>query len=276
MSLAIPTAERRAEALERALGEVRASRPAATRVLQLADDPSTDGQQLAEAIEADPMMMAQVLRLANSAAFGMSHQVSSTQHAVSVIGFDAVRSVAALVAAGLRNSRHAVPSGFWRHSAGTAAACSVLSGRFGLSRGEAFSLGLLHDIGVAILQSVDPGPYASLRTSDLDTRAQCGLELAEFGMSHAEAAAQVLASWNFPVNFVTAIACHHDLDLGITPHERLLLAGEVLAALAEEPEAITSCDPSRLEALGLSAQVLPAMVALTLDYRSEVLATLLG
>ena len=47
-------------------------------------------------------------------------------------------------------------------------------------------------------------------------------------------------------------------------------------ALAEEPEAITSCDPSRLEALGLSAQVLPAMVALTLDYRSEVRATLLG
>ncbi len=273
MSLAIPTAERRAEALERALGEVRASRPAATRVLQLADDPATDGHRLSEAIEADPIMTAQVLRLANSAAFGMSHRVSSTQHAVSVIGFDAVRAMAALVAAGLRQSRHAMPTNFWSHAAGTAAACSVLAARFGLSRGEAFSLGLLHDLGVAILQSVDPGPYASLRTSDLDTRAQCGLELAEFGMSHAEAAAQVLSSWNFPEDFVGAIACHHDLDIGSSPHEQILLAGEVLAALADDPSAINSCDPERLDSLGLAQEMVPTMVALTLDYRTEVLAT---
>src|SRR5690606_6584928 len=121
---------------------------AATRVLQLADDPNTDARQLAEAVEVDPMMTAQVLRLANSAAFGMSHRVASTQHAVAVVGFDAVRSIATLVAAGLRNGRHATPPGFWQHAAATAAACSVLSPRFGVPKGEAFSLGLLHDIGI--------------------------------------------------------------------------------------------------------------------------------
>jgi HD-like signal output (HDOD) protein len=276
MSIATPTATSRASALERALAEVQASRPAATRVLHLVDDPDTEGRELAEAIEADPILTAQVLRLANSAAFGMSHRVASTPHAVSVVGFDAIRSVAALVASGLRNGRSAAPEGFWEHSAGVAAACSILSVRFGLTRGEAFSLGLLHDLGTAILMSVDRAPYAQLQRAEADTRAQCAVEVAEFGMSHAEAAAHVLSSWQFPEAFVDAIACHHDVDMGVTDHQRVLIAGELIAALAESPESISYCDPARLEALGLAPSTVPAMVALNIDYRGEIMASVAG
>lgn len=276
MTLAIPTAETRAEALERALGDVKASRPAATRVLQLADDPNTDGARLAEAIDVDPMMTAQILRIANSAAFGMSHRVASTQHAVSVIGFDAVRSVAALVASGLRNGRHSTPAGFWQHAASTAAACSILSSRFGIPKGEAFSLGLLHDIGIAILHGVDQVPYATLRTSDLDSRSQCGLELAEYGMSHAEAAARVLEVWHFPADFVAAIACHHDLDLGVTAHDRVLLAGELVAKVATDTTGTVEPSAEHLEARGLSADALSDLVQLTSQYAGEILSTFAG
>ena len=196
--------------LERALEDVRASRPAAANVLAVTDDPNSNANDVAAAIDADPMMTAQVLRLANSAAFGMSERVASTQVAVSLVGQSAIRSIAVLLASGLRNHKNPVPRGFWSHSASTAAACAVLSSRFGVVRGDAFSLGLLHDIGTAILHSVDPSTHVSLVDADDDTTTLCIQEMLEFGMSHADAAARVLSSWNFPTAFVTAVAHHHD------------------------------------------------------------------
>lgn len=247
-------------------------------MLQLSDDPNTDGRQLAEAIDAEPLLTAQVLKLANSAAFGMSRRVASTQHAVSVIGFDSVRAVAAILASGLRNHKTPTPKGFWNHAAATAAACSVLSSRFGLSRGEAFSLGLLHDLGAAVLCSVDPKAYAEIDDdasgTRSDTAGRCAQEVAVFGMSHAEAGARLFGQWKFPELFVDAIANHHDVLVGLSPHERVLLAGDALAHLVLEPAGLTEVDPTRLETLGISAGALPDITALTLDYASDVLASL--
>lgn len=259
--------------LERALEDVKASRPAATRVLMMTEDPNVDGRHLAEAIDVDPLLSAQILRLANSAAFGMSRRVASTQHAVSVVGFDSVRAAAAIIASGLRHHRTATPPGFWEHAAAAASACSVVSGRFGLSRGEAFSLGLLHDIGAAILCSVDPDAYREISSDRDDTPARCALEVATFGMSHAEAGARLLANWNFPELFVGAVASHHDVMVGLSPHERVLLAGDALAHLVVEPAVDSEADPGRLETLGISADALPDVTRLTTDYAADVLAT---
>ena len=219
-----------------------------------------------------------MLKLANSAAFGMSRRVASTQHAVSVIGFDSVRAVAAILASGLRNHKTPAPVGFWNHAAATAAACSVLSSRFGLSRGEAFSLGLLHDLGAAVLCSVDPVAYAELDDeaggSRSDTPSRCAQEVAVFGMSHAEAGARLFGQWHFPELFVDAIANHHDVLVGLSPHERVLLAGDALAHLVLQPAGVVEPDPTQLESLGISSDALPDITALTLDYASDVLASL--
>jgi putative nucleotidyltransferase with HDIG domain len=264
----------RARELERALEEVQASRPAAVRVLQLADDPTADAKQVAAAIELDPMMTAQILRLANSAAFGMRSRVSSTQIAVSVLGFSAVRSIATLLAAGLRHNRHATPPGFWRHAAGTAAACSVVANRFGLARGDAFAIGLLHDLGVPILHSVDPEVHAQIMAMGEDTGSQCGGEVAEFGMSHAEAAARVLQNWNFPETFVEAIANHHDSALGATREEQVLIAGDALAHLVLTPSGVLGETQERIDAIGMDPASLEAAVGVIADYANEVFSAL--
>lgn len=272
------TVAARSRDLERALDNVKASRPAAVHVLQLTDDPNTDGRHLAEAIDREPIMAAQILRLANSAAFGMSRRVASTQHAVSVVGFDSVRAVAAILASGLRNHKTPTPDGFWNHCAATAAACSVISSRFGMSRGEAFSLGLLHDLGAAILCSVDPLGYKALCDSGSgtreDTASRCAQEIAMYGMSHAEAGARLFASWSFPELFVDAVANHHDVLVGLSPHERVLLAGDALAHLVLQPSGLVEVDPTQLETLGISSDALPGVTALTIDYATDVLASL--
>jgi HD-like signal output (HDOD) protein len=261
--------------LERALEDVRASRPAAANVLAVTDDPSSDARAVAAAIDADPMLTAQVLRLANSAAFGMSERVASTQVAVSLVGQSAIRSIAVLLASGLRNHKHPAPSGFWAHSASTAAGCAVLASRFGVVRGDAFSLGLLHDVGTAILHSVDPTTHEALADADEDSTTLCIQEMLEFGMSHADAAARVLSSWNFPTAFVTAVAHHHDAGRGTTPLDRVLLAGDAVAhVLARSEGPAEPADIERLAALGIDADELPSLRRNVQEYAAEAMASL--
>lgn len=264
----------RAAQLQKALEDVRGSRPAAARVLAIADDPNADARALAAAIEVDPMLTAQILRLANSAAFGMRSRVGNTQLAVSVIGFSAVRSIATLLAAGLRHGRTAAPKDFWRHSAATAAACAVVADRFGMGRGDAFSLGLLHDIGAAILYGVDPVAYSVAADPLSDSPAQCTAEIIEFGMSHADAGATVLGAWNFPPEIVAAIADHHSTLLGASVAGRVLLAGDALAHLVVEPNGYPGDDPDKLESLGIDSPALGRITALVLEHMTDVLAAL--
>ena len=74
----------------RALDSVSVAKPAAMRVLSVVDNPNANAQMLAGAIEVDPTFAAQIMRLANSAYYGMSGKVGNTGFAVSVIGFAAV------------------------------------------------------------------------------------------------------------------------------------------------------------------------------------------
>lgn len=258
--------------LERALDDVQAARPVAMRVLQLADDPHADARKLADAIELDPILTTQVLKLANSAAFGMSGRVGSTQIAVSVLGFSAVRSVATLIAAGLRNLRSQPPAGFWQHSAATAAGCALVSKRFGVPWGDAFALGLLHDLGVAMLGGVDAVTYRRICDGNVDTMSLCESERAEFGMSHPDAAATVLGAWKFPVATVAAIAAHHDPAIDRTPESLVLAAGDSLAHLAFGTGGDN--DTERLSDLGFSDSDIEAFTVRTGGRASEVLAGL--
>lgn len=261
--------------LERALEEVRASRPSASRVLAITDDPNSDARRVAAAIDADPMLTAQVLRLANSAAFGMSERVSSTHVAVSLVGFSAVRSIAVLLASGLRNHKTPVPASFWRHASTAAAACAVLAGRFGVVRGDAFSLGLLHDVGMAILHTVDAATHSALVAEEEDSALLCAQEMAEFGMSHADAAARVLSEWHFPSAFVSAVACHHDVGFGDTPLDRVLLAGDTVARLVVRPEETwTDEEIGRLESLGVPRGSLGEIARNTQEYADVATAAL--
>ena len=261
----------RAAALERALEDIKASRPAATRVLQLTDDPDADAGQVAAAIDVDPTLTAQVLRLANSAAFGLTSGVSSTQRAVSVVGFSAVRSIAVLLASGLRNHRNPTPDGFWQHAAASASSCAAISADFGVSRGEAFSLGLLHDLGWALLYGIDPGVYAPSGSGRPDSPEQCADEVEAFGLSHATAVATVLRRWSFADTFVDAISRHHEPADITTPTDRLLVAGDRLAHVVLDPAGPADADVTGLEAVGIAATRLERLIPRIAADTAEVL-----
>lgn len=259
--------------LVKALDDVTVAQPAAVKVLTVVDDPNTTARQVAAAIELDPSFAAQIMRLANSAYYGMSGRIGNTGFAVTVIGFAAVRSMAAISATGLTSGRTAVPEGFWRHAAASAAGASVVAPTFGLVAADCFAAGLLHDIGSAFLHGFDRAAHLELtRRHGDDTAELVAAEVERFGMGHDAAAAHVLASWRFPQPFVDAVAWHHRPSGPDHPLAAAVRIGDLLARLA-----VDGPDETTVQILvdeGIAAEAIDELVRTTADRAGEILASL--
>jgi HD-like signal output (HDOD) protein len=220
------------DALIEELERLPAQPSVAVRTVWVADQPNSSAKDLAGALTADPSLTARVLRLANSAYYGLSRRVADVAFAVTVVGFPTVRAMAAVHASGLfEPGEHTVPDGYWEHSVATATLCSVLAPRAGVRPNQAFPLGLLHDLGSALLFRADPQRYETVQAEARDGRPLRVAERGAYGMAHDEAAARVFSAWRFPETFIEAVADHHAHPATLAePHTLLLVAAESVAS----------------------------------------------
>jgi putative nucleotidyltransferase with HDIG domain len=243
------------DALIEELERLPAQPSVAVRTVWVADQPNSSAKDLAGALTADPSLTARVLRLANSAYYGLSRRVAEVSFAVTVVGFPTVRAMAAVHASGLfEPGDHTVPDGYWEHSVATATVCSVLAPRAGVRPNQAFPLGLLHDLGSALLYRAHPERYEAVQGEARGGRGLRTAEKAAFGMAHDEAAARVFSAWRFPETFIEAVADHHAHPATLSePHRLLLVAAESVASrLARSPGAELENGPNAgLRALNL-------------------------
>ncbi len=214
---------------------------AAMRLLWMLEDPRTSAADLGRLIESDPALSTQVIRLANTAFYGLSGKVSSAWRAVTVLGLATVRAIATTAAFDLFSEKgRSVPDDFWPHSVTTAAAAAAIARRVGIQPNDAFSSGLLHDLGSALVFRRAPRRYdAVLELLQSDpTLSRLDAERQEFGMTHADVGAAALSVMRFPADMVEAIGSHHNPPSEITAHMgRVLVAAD---AIAIEIDHITS------------------------------------
>jgi putative nucleotidyltransferase with HDIG domain len=202
------------------------------RIMRLGSGTDTSVGELARIVDADPALSARVLRLANAPYYGLSGRISSASRAVVLLGFDTVRALALGAAASLMADEVDLgPEGLWTHNVATAAACAVVARRIGAPAQDAFSAGLLKDVGVALLHRRDPQGYtAMLRSSGRSVEELNRAETRSFDVTHAAAGAMALEAWGFPQQFVNAVASHHlPLDRVIGTLARVVHAGQALA-----------------------------------------------
>jgi putative nucleotidyltransferase with HDIG domain len=218
-----------------ALLRIPAQPASAELVLRLVADPAATAAELALAVETDPALAARVMRLANSRYYGAARSVSSAQHAIVLLGRDTVRGIAASAACSLLDVRPDFgPEGFWRHALATGAGASVVARRVGLTPADAFSAGLLHDLGAVLLHLRDPNAFARAQRQETMT-AIVAAEIEAFGMTHAQAGAAALDAWGYPPAFVEAVALHqHGVEQPVFALGRVVQVGEALA-LEHEP-----------------------------------------
>jgi HD-like signal output (HDOD) protein len=221
---------------EEHLKHLPAHRAAALHVMEIAGHSWASSKDVAAALQIDPAMTANVLRLANSAHHGMSGRVRSLEFAVTVVGFSAVRSMAATFAAVVAGAP--TPQGFWERATASAAATAVTAPQVGAVRVEGFSVGLLHELGDYLLFRRDPEAHAGLvlEAANWDCRRRCRHERARFGTDHGALLAESLESWHFPEDFVAAYASHCETNRAGSPLARALVGAQALTALAQLPD----------------------------------------
>lgn len=188
-------------------------------VLAALCDPASDAVAVARVIAQEPGLAARVLRVANSAYYGLSGQVATLERAFVLLGVDAVRGIAAAACLD-RTAARALDqslldlSGMLRHSVATAAAAETLA-RASVHRraaSEAFIAGLLHDFGVAVQPRIDPAAFTRMAASLAagTARSVRDAEVQHGCVSHEHAAAVIFEAWKLPPNLVAAVRHHHD------------------------------------------------------------------
>jgi putative nucleotidyltransferase with HDIG domain len=184
---------------------------AGVRLLWLLANEDADAASIGRVVESDPALTLQVLRIANSPFYGLSRQVSSARRAVMVLGMTMVRALAAaqVFRLNVRDAR-SLPASYWEHSFATANAAAQLASGRNLDPGEAFSAGLLHDIGTALLRRSDPSRYAIVeQLARIPNESLVDAERRMFGIDHGEVGGFALERLRFPRDFVAAVAEHH-------------------------------------------------------------------
>jgi HD-like signal output (HDOD) protein len=211
------------------------------RFLEIMQDPDFEYRDLAKVLSSDPGTVSEVLRLANSALFGVRNKVVSLQHALTLLGPKRTRSL--LLGRYLVDAmaKKKVPgldmSYFWRRSL----AASVIAARFADStlprqREEAFIGAVLADIGIPILAEALGSAYAAMvrRFAPNAEPPTPEEEIDAVGVSHAQVSAMVLAHWKLPEDVAKAVNLHQSTAPG-TDHvavvARLLNAADRLAKL---------------------------------------------
>lgn len=189
-------------------------------MLSFIQDDTRNTAELARIVSADPGLSARLIRVSNSAYYGFPRRLSTVREAVLVLGFRQVRQI--VLGANLIDTwrRTTTCPGFnidtfWNHSlivAMGAEAAARFSGSF--QPEEAFTAGLLHDVGVLAM-------LVGGRDGLQDAMARVGAgeslhdaERSVFGFDHAELGGVLANSWNFPEQLVAAAADHHNPAAG--------------------------------------------------------------
>jgi len=186
-------------------------------VLNLTSRPDSDIDTLTQTILRDPSLVAKVLKLANTSFYASKGRVQTVERAVVNIGYSGVRELVMGVAVAnlfQTSQRHEALDrvALWRHQLAVAAIARAIAGKAGSVTYEgAFAAGLLHDLGITILDDLFPSEYAQC----ISYAAAKGIPLVEaehafFGIEHTTVAQEVATSWNIGRQFRAPMGLHHE------------------------------------------------------------------
>ncbi len=168
-------------------------------------------------IERDPALTARVLRVANSAAFARGEAVTTVRAAIGQLGLANVRALCltvGIVRAFGQNGGGLDHARYWEHSAAVGLVAERLAGlsrRFSsVDGGEAYTAGLLHDVGLLIEDQFFSSDFAEVQSAtDADMAPRHRVELELLGMDHGAIGGRMLERWALPSVVQWSVACHH-------------------------------------------------------------------
>lgn len=184
------------------------------RVMTVTGDPESSANDLMRAILPDPSMCATIMKIANSAFFGIPRNVSTIEQAVVVLGFEEIRNI--VLGKAVFNSfqnfnlnREALDL-FWDHSFTCGLAAKLIGQHLKCSPSELFIAGLIHDIGkLAMLISFPTDYILFYELTEPHQFRSVIREQEDFSVSHDVIGLRILNKWLFPEKLLMATGYHH-------------------------------------------------------------------
>ena len=180
-------------------------------------DPETSAQRVGEIIQQDMGMTAKLLKIVNSAFFGLRRTISNPFEAVTYLGIDTVKALVLVNSIFERaepiSTRHLGLDDLWRHSLATANAAKAIALAQGLGRQQAddiFVGGVLEDVGILVLAANFPAAYDRAAEVLLaENLLLSTVEQEEFAVTHADVGAYLLGLWGIPAPVLQIVSLHH-------------------------------------------------------------------
>jgi HD-like signal output (HDOD) protein len=228
------------------------------------DRPDVSVAEIARIVETDPAMTVKVLQLANSAYFGAAQRKVSVSAAVAYLGLGLLKGLALTVH--VFSALEGAPAAAfsleelqreWLMTARLARSFVIPRER----AEEAFTAGLVHDIGKVVLATAQPERYGEVvQEARASGRAQHVVEEERLGVTHAAVGAYLLGVWGLPLSIVEVVARHHTPGLAVaSPSQEVLAAVHSADVLVHQLRDGVACglevDAAFLERAGLIGQL---------------------
>ena len=196
----------------RKVGDLKVLPFVARKLLETISDENVSVADLNDIIEKDQSITARVLKISNSALYGLRQEVSSLQQAIMVLGFKTIRSIVLSVSTkSLYKKFGMTEQMLWDHSIGAAISAKLLSAGLGRDVGDiAFIGGLMHDLGRVVMNNEAPEAFSEVMMKMYnDDVGSITAEEDIFGYNHSEIGSGVIAKWGLLPALVEIIEKHH-------------------------------------------------------------------
>lgn len=219
----------------------------ALEVLDICQNEDVSIGQVSKVLIRDPALSGKILKVANSPYYGVRSQVKTLERAVTILGINATLSLALSfsLVRGLQNGKRTAfdHHAFWRRCVISAAASREIGiWANSANHDELFLAGLLHDIGMLVLNEAMPDKYGEIISWSKGDHARLAeKEKQAFGSDHATVGTWLLKRWNLPTNLQKAAAASHGTAEGeeaLPIFSKCVLLANYVAGIWTQPDTI--------------------------------------
>lgn len=219
--MAVETADTAQQIVEKAvakLGDIATLPEVTIKIIEIVEDPKSTARDLHEIIKNDPALSVKVLKVVNSAFYGLPGQIASVDRAIILLGLSAVKNIAiaasiARLFKGGRVSQHFSASDLWRHSVAVAVASHDIAKAtpHPVLLNEVFVAGMIHDIGMLVERQVFPEEFSQVVDECLETDIDfLACERKLIGADHQAFGVGLTTKWKFPRHLRASVGFHHN------------------------------------------------------------------
>ena len=188
------------------------------QIIKTVEDPKSSAQQLHKIVSHDPALVTRILKVVNSAFYGLPGQIGSVERAIVLLGLNGVKNIAVAASLGQLFRGGALCAGFtpkdlWTHCIAVGVAARDLARNLKLNiADEAFLAGMIHDMGILISLQLYPERLREVCDAARNGGDFCELERKIIGLDHQQLGMGLAEHWKFPRACQLVAGYHHQPD----------------------------------------------------------------